>query len=96
MITFRFPIKNFFRDKLTSITKKIWAQDNLSGRVLVAQGDQIIYENYRGFARENNQKPIDKNTPLHVVSVSKTLTARAMMKLLETGKIKLSDVPESL
>jgi CubicO group peptidase (beta-lactamase class C family) len=32
--------------------------------------------------------PIDKNTPLHVASVSKTLTAMAMMKL-EAGKIKL-------
>jgi CubicO group peptidase (beta-lactamase class C family) len=26
--------------------------------------------------------PIDKNTPLHVASVSKTLTAMAMMKLI--------------
>ena len=58
---------------------------------MVAKGDEILYENYRGFAREDNQKSIDKNTPLHVASVSKTLTAMAILKLVEAGKIKLSD-----
>ena len=51
----------------------------------------VIYENYRGFAREGNQNPIGKNTPLHVASVSKTLTAMAMLKLVEAGKVNLSD-----
>ncbi|WP_143883272.1 serine hydrolase domain-containing protein [Chryseobacterium binzhouense] len=83
--------KNFLAGYIDQYYKKIWEQGNLSGSILVAQGDEIIYENYRGFARENNQKPIDKNTPLHVASVSKTLTAMAMMKLVEAGKIKLSD-----
>lgn len=71
--------------------KKVWDNGNLSGGILVAKGDEILYENYRGFAREGNQNPIDKNTPLHVASVSKTLTAMAMLKLVEAGKIKLSD-----
>lgn len=71
--------------------KKVWEAGDLSGGILVAKGDDIIYENYRGFGREGNQMPIDKNTPLHVASVSKTLTAMAMMKLIEAGKIKMSD-----
>ncbi|AZA81078.1 serine hydrolase [Chryseobacterium lactis] len=71
--------------------KKVWDGSDLSGGILVAKGDEILYENYRGFGREGNQMPIDKNTPLHVASVSKTLTAMAMMKLVEAGKIKLSD-----
>ncbi|MDQ1160354.1 CubicO group peptidase (beta-lactamase class C family) [Chryseobacterium sp. SORGH_AS 447] len=71
--------------------KKVWERGDLSGGILVAKGDDILYENYRGFAREGNQKPIDRNTPLHVASVSKTLTAMAMMKLIEAGKINLSD-----
>lgn len=70
---------------------KVWVGSNLSGGILVAKGDDILYENYKGFAREDNQKAIDKNTPLHVASVSKTLTAMAMLKLIEAGKIKLSD-----
>ncbi|WP_027378876.1 serine hydrolase domain-containing protein [Chryseobacterium daeguense] len=71
--------------------KRVWEGSNLSGGILVAKGDEILYENYRGFAREDNQKSIDKNTPLHVASVSKTLTAMAILKLVEAGKIKLSD-----
>ncbi len=71
--------------------KKVWERGDLSGGILVAKGDDILYENYRGFAREGNQNPIDRNTPLHVASVSKTLTAMAMMKLIEAGKINLSD-----
>lgn len=71
--------------------KNIWEGSNLSGGILVAKGDEILYENYRGFGREGNQMPIGKETPLHVASVSKTLTAMAMMKLVEAGKIKLTD-----
>ncbi|WP_345991499.1 serine hydrolase domain-containing protein [Chryseobacterium sp. Chry.R1] len=71
--------------------KKVWDAGDLSGGILVAKGDDILYENYRGFGREGDQMPIDKNTPLHVASVSKTMTAMAMMKLIEAGKIKLSD-----
>ena len=55
----------------------------------MAKGDEILFENYRGFARENNQIPIDKNVALHVASISKTLTAMAVLKLVEAGKIKL-------
>ncbi len=62
--------------------KKVWEGSDLSGGILVAKGDDILYENYRGFGREGNQMPIDKNTALHVASVSKTLTAMAMMKLI--------------
>lgn len=71
--------------------KTVWEGSDLSGGILVAKGDEILYENYRGFGRDGNQMPIGKTTPLHVASVSKTLTAMAMMKLVEAGKIKLSD-----
>ncbi|WP_370900245.1 serine hydrolase domain-containing protein [Chryseobacterium gossypii] len=71
--------------------QKVWEGSDLSGGILVAKGDDILYEKYRGYGREGNQMPIDKNTALHVASVSKTLTAMAMMKLVEAGEIKLSD-----
>lgn len=80
-------IKNYISDYYSSV----WEKGNLSGGILVAKGDQILFENYRGFGREGEQMPIDKNTPLHVASVSKTLTAMATMKLVEAGKVKLED-----
>ncbi|WP_299176795.1 serine hydrolase [uncultured Chryseobacterium sp.] len=76
---------------IDSYYKNVWERGNLSGGILVAKGDDILYESYRGFGMVGNQMPIDKNVPLHVASVSKTLTAMAMMKLVEAGKIKLTD-----
>ncbi|MEG0762039.1 serine hydrolase domain-containing protein [Chryseobacterium sp.] len=70
---------------------KVWDQGNLSGGILVAKGEEILFEGYRGFAREGNQNPINKDTPLHVASVSKTMTAMAVLKLIEAGKLKLTD-----
>ena len=71
--------------------QKVWEQGDLSGGILVAKGDKIIFEKYRGFGREKMQMPIDENTPLHVASVSKTMTAMAVLKLVEAGKLKLDD-----
>lgn len=83
--------KAFIVNYIDQYYKKVWEGSDLSGGILVAKGNDILFESYRGFAREGNQSPIDKNTPLHVASVSKTLTAMAMLKLVEAGKIKLSD-----
>ena len=70
---------------------KIWDDGNLSGSFLVAKGDRVLIEKYRGFAKEGNQQPIDENTPLHIASVSKTMTAMAILKLVEAKKISLQD-----
>jgi len=56
---------------------------------LVAQNGQIIYENYLGFANKNKGEDITKDTPLHIASVSKVLTATAILMLVDAGKIKL-------
>jgi hypothetical protein len=64
--------KNTITQYIDQYYQKVWEKGNLSGGILVAKGDEILYENYRGFGREGNQMPIDKNTPLHVASVSKT------------------------
>lgn len=87
----RLPDKASLVRYIDQYYKKVWEAGDLSGGILVAKGDDILYENYRGFAREGQQNPIDRNTPLHVASVSKTLTAMAMMKLVEAGKIRLTD-----
>lgn len=77
--------------QINNYYQKVWEQGDLSGGILVAKGNKIIFENYRGFGREGKQMPIDADTPLHVASVSKTMTAMAVLKLVEAGKIKLED-----
>ncbi len=69
----------------------VWEGGDLWGGFLIAKGDDILYEGYRGFAQDNNQEPITQTTPLHVASISKSITAMAVMKLVEAGKIKLDD-----
>jgi CubicO group peptidase (beta-lactamase class C family) len=54
---------------------KVWEQGDLSGGFLWQK--EIKLWKYRGFAKENEQVPIDKIF-LHVASVSKTLTAMAI------------------
>lgn len=71
--------------------KKVWEDSDLWGGVLIAKGDDVLFESYRGFAQPGMRKPIDKNTPMHVASVSKTLTAMAVLKLVEAKKISLED-----
>ena len=74
---------------LNNYYQSIWEGSDLSGGLLIAKGDKIIFEKYRGFGRADSPKPIDEKTPLHVASVSKTLTAMAVLKLVEAGKIQL-------
>jgi CubicO group peptidase (beta-lactamase class C family) len=69
--------------------KKNWANNPLNGSFLVAQNGQIIYEKYNGYANLKEKTPITENTPLHIASVSKMITATAILKLISENKITL-------
>lgn len=62
---------------------------NFSGGFLVAKNGQIIYEDYQGYSNYEDKKEIDKNTPIHVASVGKTLTAMSILRLVDSGKLEL-------
>ncbi|WHF50589.1 serine hydrolase domain-containing protein [Chryseobacterium gotjawalense] len=83
------------KDSITAVLnryyKNVWEKGDLWGGFIVAKGDEILYENYRGFAQDKHQEPINDTVALHVASISKTLTAMATLKLVEAGKIKLED-----
>lgn len=83
------------KDSIVSVLdryyKNVWEKGDLWGGFLVAKGDEILYEGYRGFAQGNDQEPINDTIALHVASISKTVTAMATLKLVEAGKIKLDD-----
>ena len=71
--------------------KNVWEKGDLWGGFIVAKGDEILYEGYRGFAQGDSQQPINDTVALHVASISKSLTAMATLKLVDAGKIKLED-----
>lgn len=75
---------------LNQYYKTVWEDGNLSGGILVAKGNRILLERYRGFGREAQQMPINQNTPMHIASVSKTMTAMVILKLIEAKKLDLN------
>lgn len=68
---------------------KYWSNPNSSLSFLVAKNGQVIYERYQGYANKNKDILIDKDTPIHIASVSKVLTATAILVLIDKGKIDL-------
>ena len=83
------------KDSIVSVIdnyyKNVWEKGDLWGGFLVAKGDEILYESYRGFAEDNKQVPINDTVALHVASISKSITAMAMMKLIDAGKLNIDD-----
>lgn len=63
-----------------------------SGGILVAKNGRVLFEHYPGMADHKNGLKMAADVPLHVASISKTVTAVAVMRLVDEGKIEL-DAP---
>jgi len=95
MASYTFPEAKFPADyvatKRASIDRfveKTWRDhDNIS--LLVSKNGKIIYEKYNGYADKQEGTEITASTPLHIASVSKVITATAILELIDAGKIKL-------
>jgi len=63
--------------------------DRFIGNVLISQDDTIIYKKSFGYADIDNHKKNKSNSVFSIASVTKSLTAVAIMKLVEDGKLSL-------
>jgi CubicO group peptidase (beta-lactamase class C family) len=81
---------NSKRTKIEHFFNKNWPSKNNNISFLVAKDGQIIYENYVGFGDIKKKTPITSKTPIHIASVSKVLTATAILKLVNAGKLGLN------
>ena len=83
------------KDSIVSVIdnyyETVWEKGDLWGSFLVAKGDDILYEGYRGYTQDKKQDPVTDTTALHVASISKSITAMAVMKLIEAEKMQLDD-----
>lgn len=68
---------------------KTWPHNGLNGGFLVAKNGQIIFEKYEGISNYKTKVAMTGDTPLHIASVSKVITATAILKLISAGKITL-------
>ena len=81
--------KNSVTGRINHFYNKNWPNNTMNGSFLVARNGQIIFERYNGFANKNEGTKITADTPVQIASVSKVLTATAVLKLVNAGKIDL-------
>ncbi len=62
-----------------------------NGSILIAQNDTIVYEKYFGKIDLRKKDSINENTALHLASTGKTLTAVAILQMIQDGKLSLED-----
>lgn len=68
---------------------KNWPKDDLSGGFLIAKNGKILFENYGGLSNRKDKTEITADTPIHIASVSKVLTAALVLKLVDGKQLEL-------
>ena len=81
--------KNSVVGRINHFYNKNWPNNTMNGSFLVAKNGQILFERYNGYANKNEGTEITPETPVQIASVSKVLTATAVLKLVNAGKIDL-------
>ena len=77
------------RNRLDSLTQN-WNQNRFNGCVLVAERGRIVYATGLGYEDRSSQaQPIDTASRFELASVSKPITAVAVLQLMERGLIDL-------
>src|SRR5579864_4873999 len=61
---------------------------------LVVSAADVVFEYANGWAVIDRQAPIDLETTLMAYSMSKTITAVAVLQLVEAGSVRLDDPVE--
>ena len=67
------------------------ARDGFSGTVCVESGGATLVDSAFGWADDRHSRRVDPDTLYHVASVTKLVTAIAVLKLAEQRKLALAD-----
>ncbi len=90
------PLSKKYRREKQKVCREfansIIPEHDFSGMFLVAKENQIITERYSGYAHRKEKKKIAFDTPIHVASISKTITAVMTLKLVDEGLLDLDDL----
>ncbi len=78
--------------KIDQFFKNLSEKNNFHGSVLISYNEHILYQNAFGFEDPiKKKKPLKTKSIYQLASVSKQFTAAAILKLMEEGKLNLSD-----
>ncbi len=79
------------RDKIQEIATKLYEEGKLHGGLLVAEGENIIFQGGFGMADRDLGIPNTENTRFIINSMGKMFTAILTLQLVEEGKLELND-----
>ncbi len=85
------PALQYMSNKIDSIYKAKRLLNNFNGCVLVAKQGKPIYIGCFGYANQYTKDTLTAQSSFQLASVSKTLTATAILMLKEQGKLSLDD-----
>ena len=77
--------------EINKIITKLYTEGQFHGGILIAEGENIIYENAFGMADRNLQIPNTTKTRFTINSMGKMFTAILTLQLVEDDSIKLDD-----
>jgi CubicO group peptidase (beta-lactamase class C family) len=75
--------------KIDALFESYASYNRFIGSVLISKDDQIIYQQSFGYADVEGQKENTPNSIFSIASLTKTLTAVGVMKLMEDGQLTL-------
>lgn len=81
------PKQKLIDDYFTALVNN----QQFSGNVLVIEKNKIVYENSFGYADYTTKSPNTPNITFPIASISKILTATAILQLKEKGLLKIND-----
>jgi CubicO group peptidase (beta-lactamase class C family) len=81
--------KNRLQYHIQDFYNKRFVPNKFSGSLLVAKNGHIVYEKYAGLSNYEQKQQITPETPLHIASLSKVLTATAILLLIDSKEIEL-------
>ncbi|MBK8946663.1 MAG: beta-lactamase family protein [Ignavibacteriae bacterium] len=76
---------------LNNYITKLQSDNDLSGSILIAKGNKVLFERYFGYSDLEKTLPIDKNSLFGIASGGKMFTALCIAKLVEENKINYND-----
>jgi CubicO group peptidase (beta-lactamase class C family) len=67
------------------------ANNRFNGNILVAENGKVVYEHSFGYANFPAKRPNTALSSFPIASITKTITATAILQLKEKGKLQLTD-----
>ncbi len=80
----------YFR-KLSAFFDTTLLDRGFNGGILVAKNGAIVYEKYSGKTDIRKKDTLSATTPMHIASTTKTFTGIAVLRLVQEGKLSLTD-----